>query len=444
MLGSTCTAVFLGAALVLADPGGPRYDALYRKVEDSIVDIVVFGDDHAVDGDTLDVDDPLFARGVLGVGTGFVVDESGGVVTNAHAVVEAARVFVRFGEDPLLRRAEVRGFDTRYDLAYLQAPLPGSAKPLGICKRCEQAVGTWVAIVGSPLGLGRSLTFGMVAATGRAVVSEKYDDFLQLAASVNPGNSGGPVLTLDGEVLGVVTLKATGAHVEGIAFAIPAHVLAAVYVELRERGYFRRLWLGVEIRNSLARERASGRYPSGVVVTRISEGSPAEKGGLRVGDALVALNGEAIASKQHLARLLFDKAVAELRFEAVAKSGERRLMTLPAVLEENDPEMHAAFARRLALGLSIEEVTPYLRRARGLAATLEGVFVKAIRESERGYGVGLRRGDVITGVDRRPTRTVRELLAAIYACAQRGRCELSIQRGAAAQKVTLEVEANRH
>ncbi|HEX9398650.1 MAG TPA: trypsin-like peptidase domain-containing protein [Anaeromyxobacter sp.] len=232
-----------------------------------------------------------------GIGSGFVIQRDGWVVTNAHVVEGAASIEVDLGGGRRLA-AKVIGADAESDVALLkvEADRPLSTIPLGDSDRV--LIAEWVLVIGSPFGLDHSVTLGIVSHTGRADISPvgrpgTYD-FIQTDASINPGNSGGPVLNLRGEVIGIATaVNATG---QGIGFAIPINMVKEVIGQLRQTGKVVRSWLGVAVREPATQDTA----PSGVVVTEVAAGGPAAGAGMKVGDVITGFEGHAIRTPARL------------------------------------------------------------------------------------------------------------------------------------------------
>jgi serine protease Do len=231
-----------------------------------------------------------------GIGSGFVVNRDGWVVTNAHVIEGSATVEVDLGKGRRLP-ARVVGTDAETDVALLkvQPDQPLAALPLGDSDRIT--VAEWVLVIGSPFGLDHSVTLGIVSHTGRADISPvgrpgTYD-FIQTDASINPGNSGGPLLNLRGEVIGIATaVNATG---QGIGFAIPINMAKEVISQLRERGRVVRSWLGIAVRDPSPSD-----APAGVVVTEVTAGGPAAAAGVKVGDVITRFEGHDIRTPARL------------------------------------------------------------------------------------------------------------------------------------------------
>ncbi|MBM3523680.1 MAG: Do family serine endopeptidase [Alphaproteobacteria bacterium] len=246
-------------------------------------------------------------RRMTGLGSGFVIDPGGYVVTNNHVVGRASEIAVTFSDGRQLK-ARLVGRDDKTDLALIkvESPTPLPAVPWGDSDRIE--VGDWVLAVGNPFGLGGSVTAGIVSARGRDIQAGPYDDFLQLDAPINQGNSGGPSFNMAGEVIGVNTAiySPNGGSV-GIGFAIPSAVAKPVIEQLRRQGRIERGWIGVSVQ-PLTAEIAFGlglaTDQEGALIAQLDPNGPAAKAGLRQGDVIIAVDGKPIAQLRDLPRLI--------------------------------------------------------------------------------------------------------------------------------------------
>ncbi|MCP5043212.1 MAG: PDZ domain-containing protein [bacterium] len=243
---------------------------------------------------------PMQDRGRYGVaqaglGTGFVIDAKGYVITNHHVVAGADRVTVEL-HDGTRHLAKVVGTDAKTDIALLDV----DAKDLTAVKlgnSADLSVGDWVVAAGNPFGLASSITAGIVSAKGRSKVGiSEYEDFIQTDAAINPGNSGGPLVNLEGEVIGVnsAIFSKSGGYM-GIGFAIPIDMVKTVQQRLHEDGRMVRGWLGVSVRDAVAKDGGTGAFVAGVV-----PGGPAESAGLREGDVITSINGKSVADSTRL------------------------------------------------------------------------------------------------------------------------------------------------
>lgn len=251
-------------------------------------------------GDQWSMPQPQPARGE---GSGFIIDSDGYIATNYHVVDGASEVTVTLNSGEQLR-ASVVGTDPRTDLALLKVDNGGDLPALRLGDSDRARVGDWVLAIGNPFGLGGSATAGIISARGRDIHSGPYDDFLQIDAPINAGNSGGPVFNSAGEVIGINTaiFSPNGGNI-GIGFAIPANQATSVLDELREHGAVSRGWLGVEIR-PVDSERDADSVPNGAVIERVVADGPADRAGLASGDIVVGFDGQTVDSPRTLSRLV--------------------------------------------------------------------------------------------------------------------------------------------
>lgn len=272
-----------------------------------------------------------------GVGSGFVIDASGLVLTNHHVTQGASTIRVTLSDGRAFD-GKVIGMDPGSDLALVKI----EAKRLSVLKLAETQrvrVGEWVVAIGSPLGLSTTVTAGIVSALNRDVAINDRVSFIQTDAPINPGNSGGPLLSLDGRVIGVNT--AIAAKAQGIGFAIPVETVKFVVSELRAKGKVERPWLGVAIAE-LTPERASQLFRKtdpGVLVRDVAEGSPAAVAGLLEGDVIVAVDGKNVTEPSHVTHLVANHRVGDKLKLLVSREGQRKELTLtlkaiPAKLQE--------------------------------------------------------------------------------------------------------------
>jgi serine protease Do len=343
----------------------------------------------------------------VGLGSGFVIDPSGYVVTNNHVVKGASDVTVRL-EDDSVYPAKIVGTDPQTDLALLKidAKRPLTALEFGDSDKAE--VGDWVMAVGNPFGLGGTVTAGIISARGRNIDAGPYDDFLQIDAPINQGNSGGPLFNLDGQVIGVNTAiySPSGGSV-GIGFAIPSNMVKTVVAQLRESGKVERGWLGVMIQpvtNEIAG--ALGLDSSkGSIVARVTPDSPAAQAGVKQGDVILEFAGKTVENPRELARQVAETQIGSRSDLLVWRDGAEKTLSvttgaqpaqeqMAAVQPEATPEgsLHSD-----ALNADLATLTPERRAQYGIGRDVNGVLVLDVKEGSV-FEQGLRSGDVIKRV----------------------------------------------
>ncbi len=340
-----------------------------------------------------------------GLGSGFIVDPSGYIVTNHHVVDGAQTIEVTLDSGRTLT-GKVVGTDPETDLALLKVEATGlPALPLG--RSAELKVGEPIMAIGSPFGLDHTVTVGIISATGRVIGAGRYDDFLQTDAAINPGNSGGPLINTRGQVIGIATAIASrGGGFQGIGFAIPMDLAQPIVQQLRAEGRVSRGWLGVSIQ-PITPELAtsfglSGR--DGALVASVAEDSPAARAGVRPGDVIVRFDGKAVDSPRALSTIVAGTATGKNVELSVVRDGRAqplRVTVAPLKDERRAAASAPAAARTGELGMSIEPLTPESARRLGVTDP-KGVVVTEVQPGSPAAEAGVSQGDVIREVNRVP------------------------------------------
>ena len=366
--------------------------------------------------------------GLKAQGSGFIISEDGLAVTNNHVIDDAAKIEVSFDDDQRIP-AELVGADPRTDLALIKLKTDRKLKPVAFAKK-QARVGDWVLAIGNPFGLGGTVTAGIVSARARDIGSGPYD-YLQIDAAVNKGNSGGPTFNLDGEVVGVnsAIFSPSGGNV-GIAFAVPSDLVEHIVNDLRTRGSVARGWLGVHIQNvsddiagSLGLSDAHG-----ALITKITDQGPAAGTDLKVGDAVISLNGERIDNSRSLARHIADLAPgidAHLKVfrdgqehEIVIKLGQFPDEKQLAKLEE-DKSVDAPAAPETEdlgdIGLSLAPASVLGK------SQASGVLITKVAEGSEGADKGLVAGDIILEVAGQVVSSPSEVASSVSEAKKQGR-----------------------
>jgi serine protease Do len=343
------------------------------------------------------------------LGSGFVIDPSGLVVTNNHVIAEADEIMITFADETKLK-AKVIGRDAKTDLALLKVNPKKPLTAVSFGNSDSARVGDWVVAIGNPFGLGGTVTAGIVSARHRNINSGPYDDFIQTDASINKGNSGGPMFNIKGEVVGVNTaiFSPSGGSV-GIGFAIPSNLAKPIIAQLKKFGKAKRGWLGVNIQ-TVTEEIAEGlglKEATGALVANITKGSPAEKGKIEIGDVILTFDGKKVGEMRRLPRFVAETTVGKRVVVEVWRKNKKVTLNITlgefpekpklvkASVEGNPTGISKAPLDIESLGLSLATVTPDLREKFKLDEQVKGVIVTKVAEGGSAAEKRIRPGDII-------------------------------------------------
>ncbi len=362
------------------------------------------------------------------LGSGFILDEEGYIITNNHVVESADEIVVRLSDEHEFE-AEVVGTDPKTDIALIKID-PGEVKlhPVRLGDSDKIRVGDWVIAIGNPFGYGHTVTAGIISAKERVIGAGPYDNFLQTDAAINPGNSGGPLFDMEGRVVGINTAIVAGGT--GIGFAIPVNMAKEIVRQLKDRGRVTRGWLGVmiqEVTKDLA-EQFGLEEPMGALVSDVVEGGPADKAGLKRGDIIVEFDGQKIRKMNQLPRIVASHAPGSTVEVVVLRKGDRK--TFRVTLGELKEEALAGRARiEEELGLTVQEVTPELRKHLGLDVE-KGLVVSGVERGSPAHQAGIRRGDVIIEVNQREVEDLDDYRKALEESKGKDSVLFLVKRGA--------------
>lgn len=371
---------------------------------------------------------PPADRKVSSLGSGFVIDGKEGLIaTNNHVIDGADEIIINFHDGSKLKVDKVVGRDTKADLALLKvSPL----KPLPDVKfgsSSSMKVGDWVMAIGNPFGLGGTVTAGIISAKQRDINSGPYDDFLQTDASINKGNSGGPLFNMTGEVIGINTaiISPTGGSI-GIGFAVPSDTVTNVIDQLKEFGEVRRGWLGVKIQTIGEDIAESFGVPenTGALVAGITPDSPAAKSGLETGDVILKFDGKDVTTMRGLPKLVAQAPIGKsIDVEVMRQREKKTLSVVVGRLDEDDEKIALSGEKQKdtpkkpdetsVLGLKLTPLTEELRKQFGFDEKLSGLIVTEIDPDSPAAAKNLRVGDVITEAQQEEVKTAEGLSATI-------------------------------
>jgi serine protease Do len=339
------------------------------------------------------------------LGSGFIIEADGFILTNNHVVTNAEKILVKLSDGRELD-AKVIGKDPKTDIALIKIDAAGELPTVSLGDSNKLQVGEWVMAIGNPFGLAHSVTAGIVSAKGRIIGAGPYDNFIQTDASINPGNSGGPLVNMQGEVVGVNTAIYTRSGGNGIGFAIPINLVKDMLPELKTKGKVVRGWLGIAIQG-VTPTLADGlglEKPRGALVANVDIDSPAERGGMKVGDVIIEFDGRKIEQSDDLPRVVARTPVG--KHVQVQVIRDKKEMTLPIVIGElKEEEVVVSAKEKENLGLTVQNVTPQIAHSLGLEWP-EGVAVRSVRPGSAADAAGFRRGDVILEMDRKPIKNL--------------------------------------
>ena len=385
-------------------------------------------------------------RRVQSLGSGFVVDSTGIIITNNHVIEDADEIVANFSDGSKLT-ATLLGKDEKTDIAVLQVK-PSPQKPLKALRfgdSDKMRVGDWVMAIGNPFGLGGTVTVGIVSARNRDINSGPYDNFIQTDAAINRGNSGGPLFNMDGEVIGINTaiISPSGGSI-GIGFAIPSDAALHVVDQLRQFGETRRGWIGVRIQqvtDEIATSLSMG-PARGALVAGVSEKGPAAEAKIEPGDVIISFNGKPITEMRDLPRLVADTSIDAVVDVVVVRKGAEVTLKVKvgrmteaaeaaAAVEDmaKPPEPGDAPAQppmpsvapAPVLGLTLAELTEALRSRFTIGKDVNGVVVTAVAAGSNADEKGILPGEVVVEIAQEPVAKPEDVTARIEALKKDGR-----------------------
>jgi serine protease Do len=358
-----------------------------------------------------------------GFGSGFIVDPKGVVLTNYHVVAGADQVEVVLADGRKFPSKEIKT-DPKTDLAIVRIEAKGDLPSLELGDSSAMEIGDRVLAVGAPFRLAGTVTHGIVSAKGRSLHMNMYEDFIQTDAAINPGNSGGPLVNLEGRVIGIdAAIKSRSGGFQGIGLAVSSNLAKNIMDQLLKHGVVHRGYLGVQIKdidNLDLAKRLGLQDKNGVLISRVLEDTPGAKAGLKDGDVITSVNGQPVKNAHDLQSIVLNLSVGKQVELSVLRDGKPQ--TIKATIEEQpaqfgtaqQPEPRGQEREQESVtldkaGLEVADLTPALARKFGFRDKVEGVLITRVERDGVAAQAGLRRGMVITKVDKKSVTSADEL-----------------------------------
>lgn len=374
----------------------------------------------------------------VSLGSGFIIDEAGYIVTNYHVIEKAEEITVIFSDDTKAK-ATIIGRDAKTDIALLKVEVGHKLPAIKWGDSDAARVGDWVIAIGNPFGLGGSVSAGIISARARDINAGPFDDFIQTDAAINRGNSGGPLFNTQGEVIGINTaiFSPSGGNV-GIGFSVPVSLAKPVIKQLREVGKVSRGWLGVKIQTVTDEfaESLALKNTNGALVLEVTKDSPADKAGVLPSDIILSFDGKEVTQMRKLPRFVADTPVNKKVEMAVWRNGKKEMLSVtiaqleddeskeekvePATSKENKGKQNYG-ATIEKLGMTLADLTETNRNRFKLKAEQKGVLVVKVDEKSNAAEKGIERGDTIEGVNQEAVSNSKQFEAAISKVKESGR-----------------------
>ncbi len=340
------------------------------------------------------------------LGSGFVIDKEGFIITNNHVVEKTDTIKVTLADNREFD-ARIVGRDPKTDLALIRIETDEPLEPLTLGDSDKIEVGEWVIAIGNPFGLDHTVTAGIVSAKYRRIGAGSYDNFIQTDASINPGNSGGPLLNTNGEVIGINSAIYSGSGGSiGIGFAIPVNMAKELLPQLKE-GKVVRGWLGVMIQTITKelKEKLELKDEKGALVADVTSGGPAEKAGIMRGDVIISFDGKDINDMKDLPFIVASTPVGKEVIVEVMRKGKKIGIEVKVGELEEEKEGKGIEESGSDLGMIVEELSPETARQYGISEQ-EGLIVIQVQENSPAGEAGIRKGDIILEVDQEPVKDI--------------------------------------
>ena len=375
------------------------------------------------------------------LGTGFIIDKDGHILTNNHVVEQSDEITVKLSDNTEFA-AKIIGRDPKTDLALIKIEATSELSPLQFGDSDALEIGDWVIAIGNPFGLGHTVTAGIVSAKFRRIGAGSYDNFIQTDASINPGNSGGPLLNVKGEVVGINTaiFSRTGGSV-GIGFAIPVNMTKSLLPQLKE-GKIIRGWLGVSIQKITPelKDKLGLKNSDGALVGDVVSNSPAERAGITRGDVIVSFDNKKIKDVDDLPYIVASTPTDSVVDLTLIRDGkEKTVKVTVGVLKDNEDAPLPAETSTFNLGLILENLTPQLSKRLGITDQ-NGVAVMQVEPGSPANEIGIQVGDIILEIDQQTIKDVDQFHKILGKFKEEDTLLLLIKRRGSTLYLTLQVK----
>lgn len=351
------------------------------------------------------------------LGSGFIIDETGYILTNNHVINDADSINVTLWNNTQAQ-ARVIGKDDKTDIALIKIETAQNLTPIKFGDSDKVRVGDWILAIGNPFGLGGSVTAGIVSAKSRDIESGQYDNFIQTDASINQGSSGGPMFNMSGEVIGInsAIFSSNGASM-GIGFAIPSNLAQWVAEQLKQNGKIIRGWLGLKIQP--LEEEISG-LSGGVLVSDISVGGPAEKSGIKAGDIIYSYNNKAVQNTKEFSRRVAESKIGSEGKIGLWRNGQKRDLNIVIENQESQEKTKTDLSIEIKkteangyeipeIGMTLAKITPELIQRYELPPQSNGMVITEIQAGREAEKKGLKVGNIIVKIDKKDVPTIEQV-----------------------------------
>jgi len=373
------------------------------------------------------------------LGSGFIIDKDGFILTNNHVVENTDEIMVKLADEKEFP-AKIIGRDPKTDLALIRIETDRPLKPLPLGDSDKLEVGDWVVAIGNPFGLGDTVTAGIVSAKYRHIGAGSYDNFIQTDASINPGNSGGPLLNTSGEVIGInsAIFSRSGGSI-GIGFAIPINMARDLLPQLK-KGKVVRGWLGVMIQKITPelKDKLKLKGERGALVADVTANGPADKAGIKRGDVIMSFDGKVIKQMKDLPYIVGTTPVDKTVLVEVIRKGQKKDFQIKLGELKEGKESKETGQEKPYLGMTVEELTPQLARNLGISET-SGLVVVQVNNNTPAAEAGLKQGDIILEIDQITVKKLEQFNKKIQDYKKGDNILFLIKRGGSTLYLTLKV-----